>query len=232
VMDEVLEAARRRLMCFSSGLFAPSGRKWRPECWSCGGFRYSVRSRGERHARLSRAGLGLVKRVPTGCQEKNRKGEPGEEGGRIRWESKGKDKMGKGSRRAYKKGMGPGKRNGHDLFFFPCLPPAPRTLVLASSPQERYLAAMYLTPGLAPFRSLAAWGVPFAKSSNSKLPPFLAVLTAGALPIQGPADGLGGFTRTGVRLLVPQRTLVRGSWVSVPACPSASASQLRDDQMM
>jgi hypothetical protein len=121
-MDEVLEAARRRLMCFSSGLFAPSGRKWRPECWSCGGFRYSVRSRGERHARLSRAGLGLVKRVPTGCQEKNRKGEPGEEGGRIRWESKGKDKMGKRSRRAYKKGMGPGKRNGHDLFFFPAFP--------------------------------------------------------------------------------------------------------------
>jgi hypothetical protein len=137
--------------------------------------------------------------------EETRKEEPGEEGVRAVMGNQGKRQDGEGEPSGSNKGMGLLGEQGNEMaeiFFLPLpLLPVPRTLVLVSSPQVRYLAAMYLP--LDPLRyGLGAMGGTVCQTPSSKLPPFLAML-AGALPFQGPRMASAGLPGHGCACFPP-----------------------------
>lgn len=127
-----------------------------------------------------------------------------------------------------------GREMAEHLFFF-CPAPAPRTLVMASSPEVWYLFARYFTPGRSVFRALAAGEVFPASNANGKLTgreaSFLgsvSAISAGrGVSISGPSRRPRRIHQDRETLLVPQRNdAVRRSWVPVfPWRSSASASR-------
>ncbi|KAK4122828.1 hypothetical protein N657DRAFT_481349 [Parathielavia appendiculata] len=127
--------------------------------------------------------------------------------------------MGKGSRRAYKKGMGllGGRETKWRPFFFffspaPALP-APLTLVLVSSLSGTVPDSEVLLPlgSNTPFQVLAAWGF--------RLRELIPILSVSFLAghVESPAEGLGGVPMTWIWPLEAWYVVPVYSYLPLPA---------------